>query len=64
MYDDPEHKDKFGVSWQVVPFVLLEMLSDSDYEKSQRTMEAMLRMKSSILPSLSGRMPDREFYAI
>ena len=38
-------KDKYGVSWQVVPAVLLEMINDSDPEKSQRVMEAMLRMK-------------------
>jgi predicted 3-demethylubiquinone-9 3-methyltransferase (glyoxalase superfamily) len=38
-------KDKYGVSWQVVPRVLPEMLTDSDYEKSQRVMNAMLQMK-------------------
>jgi predicted 3-demethylubiquinone-9 3-methyltransferase (glyoxalase superfamily) len=38
-------KDKYGVSWQVVPTVLLEMLNDPDPEKSHRVMEAMLRMK-------------------
>ena len=38
-------KDRYGVSWQVVPRVLIEMISDSDHEKSGRVMEAMLRMK-------------------
>jgi predicted 3-demethylubiquinone-9 3-methyltransferase (glyoxalase superfamily) len=38
-------KDKFGVSWQVIPRVLIEMLGDRDYEKSQRVMTAMLQMK-------------------
>jgi len=38
-------KDKFGVSWQVFPTVLLELLGDPDREKSQRVMEAMLSMK-------------------
>ena len=38
-------KDKFGVSWQVVPTALLEMINDSDREKSDRVMEAMLHMK-------------------
>ena len=38
-------KDKYGVSWQVVPRVLIEMINDSNYEKSQRTMAAMLQMK-------------------
>lgn len=36
--------DKFGVSWQVVPRVLGELLSDEDPEKSRRVMEAMLQM--------------------
>jgi predicted 3-demethylubiquinone-9 3-methyltransferase (glyoxalase superfamily) len=38
-------KDKYGVSWQVVPRALLEMINDSDPGKSGRVMEAMLRMK-------------------
>ena len=38
-------KDKYGLSWQVVPRVLIEYLSDPDPEKSQRTMKAMLQMK-------------------
>ena len=38
-------KDKYGVSWQVVPAVLIEMLKDSESEKSQRAMEAVLQMK-------------------
>jgi predicted 3-demethylubiquinone-9 3-methyltransferase (glyoxalase superfamily) len=38
-------KDKYGVSWQVVPRVLVEMISDPDAEKSGRAMEAMLQMK-------------------
>jgi predicted 3-demethylubiquinone-9 3-methyltransferase (glyoxalase superfamily) len=38
-------KDKYGVSWQVIPTVLLEMINDADPEKSQRVMKAMLQMK-------------------
>jgi len=38
-------KDKFGVSWQVVPTVLIEMLMDKDRAKSERTMGALLQMK-------------------
>ena len=38
-------KDKYGVSWQIVPTVLGEMLSDPDPEKSKRVMQAMLQMK-------------------
>ena len=36
--------DKFGVSWQVVPRLLGEMLNDEDPEKAQRVMDAMLQM--------------------
>jgi predicted 3-demethylubiquinone-9 3-methyltransferase (glyoxalase superfamily) len=38
-------KDRFGLSWQIVPTVLGEMLQDGDREKSQRVMAAMLEMK-------------------
>ena len=38
-------KDKFGVSWQVVPTVLIDMLHDKDSEKSERVMKAMLQMQ-------------------
>lgn len=37
-------KDRFGVSWQIVPAVLGQMLSDPDAEKAQRVMHAMLQM--------------------
>ena len=37
-------KDRYGVSWQVVPRALYELLADPDREKSQRVMEAMLKM--------------------
>jgi predicted 3-demethylubiquinone-9 3-methyltransferase (glyoxalase superfamily) len=37
-------KDKFGVSWQIIPTRLGELLSDPDREKSQRVMQAMLQM--------------------
>lgn len=38
-------KDKYGASWQVVPGILPQMLMDADPEKSERVMEAMLRMR-------------------
>ena len=38
-------KDRFGLSWQVVPAVLPELLGDPDPEKSARVMKAMLTMK-------------------
>ena len=37
-------KDKFGLSWQIIPSVLLKMVADKDAEKSKRVMEAMLQM--------------------
>jgi predicted 3-demethylubiquinone-9 3-methyltransferase (glyoxalase superfamily) len=37
-------KDKYGVSWQIVPTALGELLSDKDVQKSQRVMQAMLQM--------------------
>lgn len=37
-------KDKYGLSWQVVPAALAELMGDKDPEKSKRVMEAMLQM--------------------
>ena len=45
-------KDKFGVSWQVVPSVLRKMLNDPDPVKSKRVMDAMLRMNKIIIKDL------------
>ena len=38
-------KDKFGLSWQVVPTVLSKLLADKNAKKSQKVMQAMLQMK-------------------
>jgi predicted 3-demethylubiquinone-9 3-methyltransferase (glyoxalase superfamily) len=38
-------KDRYGVSWQIVPTVLSELIADSDSTKSERVMKAMLKMK-------------------
>lgn len=38
-------KDKFGLFWQIVPDVLLELLQDSDRQKADRVMKAMMKMK-------------------
>jgi predicted 3-demethylubiquinone-9 3-methyltransferase (glyoxalase superfamily) len=38
-------KDRYGLSWQVVPEVLVEMISDPDAKTADRVMEAMLQMK-------------------
>jgi predicted 3-demethylubiquinone-9 3-methyltransferase (glyoxalase superfamily) len=45
-------KDRFGVSWQIVPTRLTELLSDPDREKSQRVMQAMLTMKKIEIDAL------------
>ena len=37
-------KDKFGLSWQVVPTVAIELLQDADTAKSQRVMHAIMQM--------------------
>ena len=37
-------EDKYGVSWQIVPTVLLELISDTDTEKAARVMQAMMKM--------------------
>jgi len=38
-------KDKFGVSWQIVPNAMIELMSDPDKEKTDRVYQAMLKMK-------------------
>jgi predicted 3-demethylubiquinone-9 3-methyltransferase (glyoxalase superfamily) len=38
-------KDKFGVSWQVTPTVLIDMLNDKDAKKAGRVMKAMMQMQ-------------------
>ncbi len=45
-------KDKFGLSWQIVPKQLSELMGDPDPEKSQRVMQAMLQMKKIIVADL------------
>jgi len=38
-------KDKFGLSWQIVPRVLIDAINDSDTAAAKRTMDAMMTMK-------------------
>jgi predicted 3-demethylubiquinone-9 3-methyltransferase (glyoxalase superfamily) len=45
-------KDRFGVSWQIVPTALAEMLKDKDPEKARRVMRAMLQMKKLDIAAL------------
>ncbi len=52
-------KDKYGLSWQVVPIALSEMLQDKDQKRAQRVMEAMLKMKKIDLNILKKAYEDR-----
>ena len=45
-------KDRYGVSWQIVPVVVVEMLRDKNGEKSERVMKAMLQMKKLDIKAL------------
>jgi predicted 3-demethylubiquinone-9 3-methyltransferase (glyoxalase superfamily) len=45
-------KDKYGVSWQITPKILVEMLNDKDPAKSKKAMMAMLQMKKIIIKDL------------
>jgi predicted 3-demethylubiquinone-9 3-methyltransferase (glyoxalase superfamily) len=45
-------KDKYGLSWQVVPSIMGELVSDPDQQKSQRAMKAMLGMKKLDIEAL------------
>ena len=46
-------KDKYGVSWQIVPVVLTKMLQDKDAKKSQRVMKALLQMRMLDIKTLT-----------
>lgn len=45
-------KDKYGLSWQIIPTALGELLSDPDPEKADRVMKAMLQMKKTDINAL------------
>jgi predicted 3-demethylubiquinone-9 3-methyltransferase (glyoxalase superfamily) len=45
-------KDKFGLSWQIVPTILPKLLADEDKNKSKKVMEAMLKMKKIDIAAL------------
>jgi predicted 3-demethylubiquinone-9 3-methyltransferase (glyoxalase superfamily) len=45
-------KDRYGLSWQIVPTILSRLLADPDSKKSQRVMEAMLKMKKIDIAAL------------
>jgi len=44
--------DKYGLTWQVVPTALIQMLNDKDAGKSKRVMQAMLQMRKIDIPTL------------
>jgi len=44
--------DKYGVTWQVIPTALIQMLNDKDPRKSKSVMQAMLQMKKIDIPTL------------
>ena len=45
-------KDRFGLSWQIIPTALYELLGDPDPDKAQRVMKAMLDMQKIDVPTL------------
>jgi len=45
-------KDRFGLSWQINPIVLGQMLGDEDAERAGRVMQAMLQMTKIDIPTL------------
>ena len=45
-------KDKFGVSWQIVPKKLIELMNDTDPYKSQKVMQAMMTMQKIVISDL------------
>lgn len=45
-------KDRYGVSWQIVPTVLYELIADPDPERAQRTIAAMLQMEKIVIDEL------------
>ena len=45
-------KDKYGLSWQIIPKQFVEMMSDPDSNKTKRVMEAMLKMKKMDIAAL------------
>lgn len=46
-------KDKFGLSWQVTPTVLIDMLNDNDPKKAERVMKAMMQMQKIDIKKLN-----------
>jgi predicted 3-demethylubiquinone-9 3-methyltransferase (glyoxalase superfamily) len=45
-------KDKYGLSWQIIPAALVKLMGDPDPEKSQAVMQAMLKMNKIVIEDL------------
>lgn len=54
-------KDKFGLSWQIIPTILDELISDPDAEKAGRVMNAMLGMKKLDIEKLQAAYNNEEY---
>jgi predicted 3-demethylubiquinone-9 3-methyltransferase (glyoxalase superfamily) len=52
--------DKFGVSWQITPTILIELLNDPDTAKSQRVMKAMMSMIKLDIPAIKAAAAAQE----
>lgn len=52
-------KDRYGVSWQIVPTVLIEMLKDGDPRKANRVMQAVFQMKQIDIPTLQNAYEEK-----
>jgi predicted 3-demethylubiquinone-9 3-methyltransferase (glyoxalase superfamily) len=52
-------KDRYGLSWQIIPNALMELLSDPDPSKSQRVMAAMLQMSKIDIQELQDAYDER-----
>jgi predicted 3-demethylubiquinone-9 3-methyltransferase (glyoxalase superfamily) len=46
-------KDKYGLSWQIIPTQLARLLGDKDRERAERAMNAMLKMKKIVIQELN-----------
>jgi predicted 3-demethylubiquinone-9 3-methyltransferase (glyoxalase superfamily) len=57
-------KDKFGLSWQVVPTALIDMLKDPDAAKSQRVTKAFLQMKKFDIAALKRAYEGKELAGV
>jgi predicted 3-demethylubiquinone-9 3-methyltransferase (glyoxalase superfamily) len=49
-------KDKFGLSWQVTPTILIKLIEDEDKVKSDKAMKAMMQMDKIIIKDLEGAL--------